>query len=122
MEVVTTHRRETLTVITPMATEKDLADLFHKIATAPNGSVHRQFVRCGRTGCRCQRGSKHVAYYFHVRANGNQRKYYVPEPFAPLAQALCAERRRRQVEARAELRHAQTTWRRLTDQVRDLGG
>jgi len=43
------------------------------------GSLHIEFKRCGRRGCRCRRGLLHGPYlYRHWREQGRQRKAYVP--------------------------------------------
>ena len=34
--------------------------------------------RCGRPGCRCARGEKHMAYYLTYKEHGKTRTVYVP--------------------------------------------
>lgn len=34
--------------------------------------------RCGRPGCRCERGEKHMAYYLTYKEHGKTRTVYVP--------------------------------------------
>jgi hypothetical protein len=46
----------------------------------PVGSLHLEFKKCGRPNCRCRRGLLHGPFlYRHRRANGRQRKEYVPK-------------------------------------------
>jgi len=43
------------------------------------GSVHAQWVKCGKPGCRCSRGHLHGPYsYRFFRDGGRLRKEYVP--------------------------------------------
>jgi hypothetical protein len=43
-----------------------------------NGSVHAQWVTCGKPGCKCARGELHGPYfYLFWRENGRLRKTYV---------------------------------------------
>ena len=42
------------------------------------GSIHAQFVRCGRPGCRCAAGRLHGPYFYRFwREAGRLRKAYV---------------------------------------------
>lgn len=42
------------------------------------GSVHAQWVTCGKPGCKCARGELHGPYfYLFWRENGRLRKAYV---------------------------------------------
>lgn len=45
------------------------------------GSLHAQWVRCGKNWCRCaEAGPLHGPYYYHFyREAGKQRKKYVPK-------------------------------------------
>lgn len=68
------------------------ADLLPKMA-AHGGTVHRQFVRCGKASCKCARGELHGAYYYHfVRVNGKLTKRYLKANQVELLQAACASR------------------------------
>jgi hypothetical protein len=44
-----------------------------------NGSLHVQKVRCGKSNCRCAKGSPHTAYYFFSRIQGKQYKSHIPK-------------------------------------------
>ena len=55
------------------------------------GSVHAQYVRCGKPTCRCARGELHGAYYYHfVRVGGRLKKRYLKAPEVEQARAACA--------------------------------
>jgi hypothetical protein len=42
------------------------------------GSVHAQWVKCGKPGCQCSRGHLHGPYYYRFwREDGRLRKEYV---------------------------------------------
>jgi hypothetical protein len=36
---------------------------------------------CGKKGCRCARGAKHVSLYLAIRAGGRRKMVYVPPPW-----------------------------------------
>lgn len=62
------------------------------------GAVCAQFVRCGKTGCKCSRGELHGPYYYRfTREDGRLRKIYVPKSAA--AAALAAQRSERELKA-----------------------
>jgi hypothetical protein len=43
------------------------------------GSLVKQYVVCGKPGCRCQRGQKHgPLYYLYWKEQGRSRSLYVP--------------------------------------------
>ncbi len=43
------------------------------------GSLVKQYVVCGKAGCRCQRGQKHgPLYYLYWKEQGRSRSLYVP--------------------------------------------
>jgi hypothetical protein len=103
--------------------QTNLPDLLPKLLAHANGSVHEQWVRCGRPSCRCANGARHGPYhYVFFRTNGQLKKHYLPPQYVALARALCRARRRRQTQVRAELRQGRRQWRTLTDQLRELGG
>jgi hypothetical protein len=71
-------------------------------AEIPNGSLHEQFVRCGKPNCRCTRGEPHTAHYFLARMNGRQVKRYVRkadlQAFARIVQEATSLRKHRREE------------------------
>lgn len=43
------------------------------------GSLVKQYVVCGKPGCRCERGQKHgPLYYLYWKEQGRSRSLYVP--------------------------------------------
>jgi len=42
------------------------------------GSVVSMTRRCGKTGCRCEQGEKHVSLYLSVKIEGKRRMVYIP--------------------------------------------
>ena len=43
------------------------------------GSLVKQYVVCGKAGCRCERGQKHgPLYYLYWKERGRSRSLYVP--------------------------------------------
>lgn len=85
------------------------------------GTVHAQFVRCGKPNCKCSRGELHGAYYYHfVRVQGKLRKRYLKASEVDEAQRACALR---QIEVKAQREKSQTTWqtlRELRESLRDF--
>ena len=73
------------------------------------GSVHAQWVKCGKPGCRCARGELHGPYfYLFWRENGRLRKKYVRR--SDLLQVLSAT-----TAYRMERRGMRIAWRRLRE-------
>ncbi len=42
------------------------------------GSVVSMARRCGKAGCRCEQGEKHVSLYLSVKIKGKRRMVYIP--------------------------------------------
>lgn len=84
------------------------------------GSVHAQYVRCGKPSCKCARGELHGAYYYHfVRVDGNRTKRYLKTHEVAQMRAACLARIKEEKTMRANSRE---TWRRLRElksQLRD---
>lgn len=58
------------------------------------GTLHAQFVRCNRPGCRCAAGRLHGPYFYRFwREAGRLRKAYVPRSQLDAVRAACDERR-----------------------------
>jgi hypothetical protein len=91
----------------PPSARTETADSLPK--TLP-GTVHTQWVRCGKSSCRCARGELHGPYHYHFwRENGRLRKRYVKPDDVAEVRARCAERQklhRALVQARARRRIA----------------
>jgi hypothetical protein len=57
------------------------------------GTVHVQWVRCNRAGCRCATGRPHGPYhYLFFREAGRLRKRYVPPERLAEVRAACEAR------------------------------
>ena len=89
-----------------------------KIGTS---TVHVQWVRCGRSSCRCARGNRHGPYHYRFwREDGRLRKRYVPASELSRVQSACASRRAQEQDQRAALQGAFAMWRGLTTKVREV--
>jgi len=63
------------------------------------GSLHLDWITCGKPTCRCARGMLHGPYvYRHWRHRGKQRKVYVP--MADLPRILAEMERQRELVPR----------------------
>jgi len=63
------------------------------------GVVCRQWVRCGRSNCRCASGQLHGPYAYHFgRVNGRLRKRYVRPAEVEKVEAACQARQRQRRE------------------------
>ena len=90
-----------------MKTETE--NLLHKI----EGTVHAQFVTCGKRNCKCSRGELHGAYFYHfVRINGRLTKRYLKAEEVEETRIAC---QRRQCEEKAECRQSQAVWKQLRE-------
>ena len=54
-----------------------LAQLLHDHEVI-RGSVVTMARRCGKAGCRCNQGEKHVSLYLSVKIEGKRRMVYIP--------------------------------------------
>lgn len=59
------------------ATRSRLAQLLHDQEVIA-GSVVSMARRCGKKGCHCEQGEKHVSLYLSVKVKGKRRMMYVP--------------------------------------------
>jgi hypothetical protein len=81
------------------------------------GVVCQQWVRCGRPGCRCARGSPHGPYFYRFwRDGGRLRKQYVRRSDVGRVRAQCQARR----QERQELADWREVWRQMAAQVREV--
>src|SRR5689334_7708955 len=56
------------------------------------GSLHEQWVRCGKKNCRCARGEQHGPYlYYFTRCDDRTYKTYIPPSALPAVRAALAE-------------------------------
>ncbi len=85
------------------------------------GSVHQQYVRCGKATCKCARGELHGAYYYHfVRTAGKLTKRYLKPHEVEQMQTACLARR--EVEKTQRARSCET-WqliREMNARLRDV--
>jgi len=58
------------------------------------GSLVRIAKHCGRPGCHCQKGEKHVGWYLTRRVNGKTQTTYVPQEMLEDVQGWTQEHRR----------------------------
>ena len=71
------------------------------------GVVCAQLVRCGKKGCRCQRGDLHGPYYYRFWwESGRLRKEYIQRSRVQLIRECCDRRRTEQREARDSRQNA----------------
>lgn len=59
-----------------------------------SASLVRIAKHCGRQGCRCQRGEKHVGQYLTFKVSGKTRTVYVPLDLVEDVRQWIAEGRR----------------------------
>ena len=59
------------------AARSRLAQLLHDHELI-SGSVVVMARTCGKAGCRCQKGDKHVSLYLSIKLEGKRRMVYVP--------------------------------------------
>jgi len=57
-------------------------------------SLVRKGKRCGRPGCRCERGEKHMGYYLTFKQAGKTRTVYVPLDMVMEVRGWIAEHKR----------------------------
>jgi hypothetical protein len=59
------------------AARSRLAQLLHECEVIA-GSVVSMARRCGKKGCRCAQGEKHVSLYLSIKIEGKRRLVYIP--------------------------------------------
>lgn len=95
-------------------------DLLPKMSTQ-SGTVHRQFVRCGKAACKCTRGELHGAYYYYfVRVGGRLRKCYLKSDEVQAVMAACRARRADERAKRIETRQSQQRIREFVVRLRHI--
>ena len=56
------------------------------------GTVHAQWVTCGKPCCKCAAGELHGPYWYRfAREGGRLRKYYIPRAELGAVRTRCAE-------------------------------
>ncbi|HEX8565179.1 MAG TPA: DUF6788 family protein [Pyrinomonadaceae bacterium] len=85
------------------------------------GTVHQQFVRCGKKNCKCSRGELHGPYYYHfARISGRLQKRYIKPEELEQFQLACITRQAKQNEMREEAREPERLLREIKSDLRDL--
>ncbi|MGH7174331.1 MAG: DUF6788 family protein [Gemmataceae bacterium] len=80
------------------------------------GAVCWQWIRCGRTGCRCAKGKLHGPYAYRFYRQGNRlRKEYVRKANVKQVVEACEARRAFHRQLKASLQE----WRDLLAQIRE---
>jgi hypothetical protein len=80
------------------------------------GTVHAQYVRCGKQNCKCGRGELHGAYFYHfVRVGGKLRKRYLKAVEVEQIKESCALRQQQEKKRRDD---SKTVWN-LIRQIRE---
>jgi hypothetical protein len=82
------------------------------------GTVHTQFVRCGKKGCKCAGGELHGAYYYHfVRVGGRLQKHYLKRSDVEAVRLACLTRQEQQ---KREIENNKAAWGKLRDLREEL--
>lgn len=85
------------------------------------GSVHAQYVRCGKATCKCARGELHGAYYYHfVRVGGKLTKRYLKAHEVEQMRDACLARREDEKAQRARSSETWRQFRELTARLREV--
>lgn len=85
------------------------------------GSVHAQYVRCGKATCKCARGELHGAYYYHfVRIGGKLTKHYLKAHEVEQMRDACLARREDEKARRARSSKSWRQLRELTARLREV--
>ncbi len=80
------------------------------------GTVHEQYVRCGKMNCRCRKGKPHGPYhYLFWRERGRLRKLYLRRDEVDEVRAACTARQ-------AQQRSLREAWRRVSSNTKTPQG
>jgi hypothetical protein len=75
------------------------------------GSLVKQYVVCGKSGCRCQRGEKHgPLHYLYWKEQGRSRSLYIPREKVAELHGQIQNYRRLQKELARAVRHQLREW------------
>ena len=81
------------------------------------GAVCKQWVRCGRSNCRCSREKLHGPYYYRFwREGGRLRKQYVKRSDVEKVRASCQALRQYRRDLKVQLEE----WRGLVNLIREI--
>ena|ERR1044072_467086 len=85
------------------------------------GSVHAQYVRCGKRTCKCARGELHGAYFYHfVRVGGRLTKRYLKAHEVEQMRVACTAQREEDKTRRARSRETWQLIREMKARLRDV--
>jgi hypothetical protein len=85
------------------------------------GSLVKQYVVCGKPGCRCQRGQKHgPLYYLYWKEQGRSRSLYVPRTRVTEMRRQIQDYRGLQKELARRVRQGLREWQRHLQEDRRL--
>ncbi len=89
--------------------------------TETASALCRQWVRCGRRGCRCAGGELHGPYiYLFWREAGRLRKRYVRQSDAALLLCAYAEEREQRRQTRSEVAAGVREWQQAAALLREV--
>ena len=81
------------------------------------GTVHEQWVRCGRANCKCSRGERHGPYFYRIwRESGRLRKQYVKQDDVDDVRRSCQNRQ----QSCEQIRVAWGLWQELLERIREV--
>jgi hypothetical protein len=83
------------------------------------GTVHAQYVRCGKSNCKCADGELHGAYFYHfVRIGGQLKKRYIKASEVEQVKAACLKWQR---EQKKRIAASKINWQLLREIREQLG-
>ncbi len=85
------------------------------------GTVHAQYVRCGKSNCKCADGELHGAYYYHfVRVGGRLKKCYLKADEIKRVQKACLLRQQQQRKRRTTIISNWQDLREIRSELREI--
>jgi len=97
------------------------ANSLPKIEPLP-GSVCRQYIRCGRSNCKCANGMLHGPYYYRFwYVGGRLHKSYVKKADIGAILAACSAYKQEQRALRLQMRVFMDEWRSMRALLRRVG-
>lgn len=85
------------------------------------GTVHTQYIRCGRARCKCASGELHGPYYYRFfRAGGRLHKRYVRRVDVASVETHCKARQEQSAYVRRIVLESRQEWKRLMAAIRQM--
>jgi hypothetical protein len=102
--------------------ENNLAKTLPKSQAEPlPGTLHPQYIRCGRAGCKCASGELHGPYHYRFyREGGKLHKQYVKRADVASVKARCRASQQQRAAMRRILQENHQRWRQLMAAVQQL--